>query len=201
MSNIFPKPIEELSRLLCTLPGIGKRTSERLALALFDWEGNQLNEFSRLLASLKERIKNCQICGNLTEYDVCEICQDPKRDSNIICIIENARQIPVIDKCGRYNGLFHVLGGRLNPLSGVHAENLRISTLIDRIKKHHVNEIIISTSPDVEGEATAVYLANELNQKFDIKVTRIALGVPMGSDLTFADSATMAMAIASRRVI
>ncbi len=198
MSGIYPKPIEQLTRYLSALPGIGRRTAERLALSLLDWEEDQLAALSESIGTLKERIRLCKICGNLAETDTCDICLDPRRDSKLVCVVENARQVPVINKCGRFQGVFHVLGGRISPLNNVDIDDLNIEPLYSRMRINDVTEIIIATSPDVEGQATANYLASELNQNFDVTVTRIALGIPVGADLTFADVATMAMAIDSR---
>ena len=199
MSGVYPKLLEQLARYLTALPGIGQRTAERLSLSLLDWDEEQLRALSELIGTLKHRIKFCKTCGNLAESDRCNICLDSSRDSRLICVVENARQIPAINKCGRFNGMFHVLGGRISPLDGVGLEQLNVHTLFERIRNNNVYEVILATSPDVEGEATANYLANELKNDFEVTVTRIALGVPVGSDLTFADVATMAMAIDSRR--
>ena len=198
MPGIYPKPLEQLARYLSALPGIGKRTAERLALSLLDWEEDQLVALSESIGTLKRQIKLCEICGNLAEANTCDICLDPNRDSKLICVVENARQIPAINQCGRFQGLFHVLGGRISPLNNVDIQDLNIATLYKRIRSHDVTEIILATSPDVEGQATANYLAAELKRDYDVTVTRIALGVPVGADLTFADVATMAMAIDSR---
>ncbi len=199
MSNHYPIPIKELSQSLSSLPGVGKRTSERLTLALLDWESDDLRRLGEQISTLKEKVTHCDICGNLAEKELCEVCLNPKRNNDVICVVEYPQQIAAIDNCGRYNGLYHVLGGKIDPLSNIHAENLRINQLIDRIKENNIREIILSTSPDVEGEATAVYLANELKDQFQLNISRIALGIPVGSDLTYADSATMAMALDSRR--
>jgi recombination protein RecR len=199
MKGIYPQTLENLTHSLGQLPGIGARSSERMALALLDWNKEDLSELSQLLATLKDKVKYCVTCGNLTEEEKCAICLDQSRDPTLICVVENVAQIPVIQKCGKFNGGYHVLGGRISPLNDITIEDLNVQTLFDRIHKNAVSEIIISTSPDVEGEATANFLANEINENFDIKISRIALGVPLGSDLTYADSATMGMAINSRR--
>ena len=199
MSGVYPKPLEQLAGSLSALPGIGKRSAERLALALLDWQNDQLTALGEQITTLKNRITFCENCGNLAESEKCTICLDPIRDHKLICVVENARQIPVINKCGRFNGVFHVLGGRVAPLDNIGIEDLNIHSLYTRIPRDCVSEVILATSPDIEGEATAIYLASELQENYDVKVTRIALGVPVGSDLTFADSATMAMAIDSRR--
>ena len=201
MKRIYPQTLEKITDCFSHLPGIGRRSAERMAIALLGWDEDQLVELGSLLSSLKERVRFCTDCGNLTEEDKCRICLDPNRDIKLICVVENATQIPVIQQCGRFNGLYHVLGGRISPLNDINIEDLNIATLFARIPKDNVTEVILSTSPDVEGEATASYLANELHERFDIKISRIALGLPLGSDLTFADSATLGMAIDSRRLL
>ena len=201
MANKFPKPLEDLADSLAGLPGIGKRTSERLALAIFEWNPDRIQNLSQLLGTIKTRVQTCEICYNLSESNTCNICSDPSKDHKLICIVENIRQISVILNSGRYNGVFHVLGGRISPLDDVGLEDLNVSKLFERIEHDLVEEIVVATSPDVEGEATAYYLAHELKKRFKTKVTRIALGVPMGSDITFADATTMGMAIETRRPI
>ena len=195
----YPKALQDLANSLKALPGIGQRTAERLAMALLDWDEMHLHELSDQLRTLKSRVTQCTICGNLAEGAECRICRNPARDHKVICVVESARQIPVVEKCRRFAGLYHVLGGRVSPLDGVEFHDLNVETLFERISKHSVTELIIATSPDVEGEATATYLGDETRRQFDIKVSRISLGVPVGSDLTFADSATMAMAIDNRQ--
>ncbi len=199
MAGEYPQAIEELAKSLARLPSIGKRSAERLAMALLDWDERELHELGVQLAELHNRVHICAECGNLADDEICRICASSHRCPEVICVVENARQIPVIEKCGRYDGLYHVLGGKLSPLDGVEVEDLNVETLYDRIEANEVEEVILATSPDVEGEATAGFLAEELRNRFEIKLSRIALGVPVGSDLTFADSATMAMAIDSRR--
>ncbi len=199
MADEYPKALLELVADLQALPGIGRRTAERLAVALLDWNEQQLKDFGDRISRLKERIKSCTVCGNLAEGHQCRICLNANRDRTCICIVESSRQIPVIEKSGRFHGVYHVLGGRVSPLDGVDFEDLNVASLMNRVREQGVTEVIVSTSPDVEGEATANYLAEELGQAFDLTVTRIALGVPVGSDLTFADAATMAAAIDQRR--
>jgi recombination protein RecR len=197
----YPKAIEELAKSFSALPGIGRRTAERLAMGCLDWDQIDLDEFSEHVKMLKERVKICRECANLADDELCRICSNPQRDKTLVCVVETPRQIPPIEKSGRYKGVFHVLGGRIAPLDGVDVEDLNVETLYGRIERDDVEEVIIATSPDVEGEATATFLAYELRERFELQVSRIAQGVPLGSDLTFADSATMAMAIESRRKI
>jgi recombination protein RecR len=196
----FPAAIDELAAALGDLPGIGKRTAERLALALLDWDPQRLTHLAEQLASLQERVRHCTTCGNLSEGETCRVCADPSRRHSLVCVVENARQIAPVEKSGRYRGTYHVLGGKVSPLDGVDFDSLNAASLFSRVPAEEVTEIVIATSPDVEGEATATYLAEELRSRFpDLIVSRIATGVPVGADLTFADAATMATAIDSRR--
>lgn len=200
MANfMMPRALRELADYLAQLPGIGRRTADRLALTLLDWDDTRLARFSEALASVKERVHICTHCGNLGDDDPCAICTDPERDATRICVVESARQVAVIERSRRFFGVYHVLGGRLAPLDGVDAEDLNIAALMRRLATESVQEVILATSPDVEGEATATYLAQEIRERFDCTLTRIALGVPVGADLSFADAATMALAMESRR--
>ena len=199
MASDYPDALHELIHSFARLPGIGKRTAERLAIAVLDWEEADLALFGQQLQELKERIRPCQSCGNLADQEQCQICRSPLREKSTLCIVETARQIPVIEKCGRYRGLYHVLGGKLSPLEGIDEEALNIPSLHTRIQELEVTEIILATSPDVEGEATATFIAGEIADYPDLTISRIALGIPVGADLSFADAATMAMAIDSRR--
>ena len=201
MADEYPEPVLALVALLKRLPGIGARTAERLTLALLDWDEATLRDLGERLTTLKASIHPCRQCGNLAVDELCGLCQNPRRDRQVVCVVEQARQIPVIEKCGRFHGLYHVLGGRLAPLDGVEAEDLRIESLFRRLAEQPVREVILATSPDVEGEATASYLAAELRQRGPWRLSRIALGVPVGADLSFADAATMAMALDSRRQV
>jgi recombination protein RecR len=180
------------------LPGIGRRTAERLALALLDWRDEELRLFGDEIAALRERIVDCQTCGNLSDGPSCAICRAANRDTEKVCVVELAAQIPMIESSGSYRGLYHVLGGRIVPLEGKGPEDLRIDELHKRVEGGAVQELILATSPDVEGEATASFLAAEF-EKYAIRITRIASGVPVGADLSYADAATLAMAIHARR--
>ena len=199
MSGEYPEALEALAGQLGKLPGIGRRTAERLAMALLDWDQGELETLGGRVSRLRQEVHTCKICGNLADGERCRICLAPNRDKRAVCVVEHPRQVPVIEQCGRFRGLYHVLGGRLSPLDGIEINDLNVDSLYDRIATQHVQEVILATSPDVEGEATASYLAEELQKRFDIEISRIALGIPVGSDLSFADTATMAMAIDSRR--
>lgn len=199
MAAEYPQALESLIDELGRLPGIGKRTAERLAMNMVEWDAEDLRELGNRIASLRDLVKHCTECGNLADGERCRVCTNPNRERTTICVVEQARQIPVIEKCGRFGGVYHVLGGRLSPLEGIEPDDLNIEQLFKRIEEEGVQEIILSTSSDVEGEATAAYLAHELQERFELTVSRIASGIPVGADLSYADSATMAMALDSRR--
>ncbi len=196
----YPQPIQELVAFLRRLPGIGSRTAERLTLALLEWPEQDLTQFGEALVTLRERICACEVCGNLADTPRCRICRASDRDTARLCVVETAAQIPVIEHSGCYRGLYHVLGGRLMPLEGRGPEDLRMAELHQRLAAGGFAELILATSPDVEGEATASFIAGDC-AKYGVQVTRIAAGVPVGADLSFADSATIAMAMAGRRDI
>lgn len=192
----YPAAFVKLINAISRLPGIGKRTAERLALALYDWKEDELEFFGDAIKDLKKNVKSCIKCGNFADDDTCNICNDPSRDQTSICVIENVSQIPVIEKSGSFKGRYHILGGKLSPVNGIGPESLRVSPLLNRLEG--VTEIILATSPDFDGEATASYIADLLKDK-GLDITRIARGIPVGADLSYADSASMAMAMNSRR--
>ena len=194
----YPRALQAVIGLLRRLPGVGRRTAERLALALLEWPEEDLRGFGEAVATLRDRICFCRECGNLADDPVCRICAAADRERGLICVVEHASQIPVIENAGCYRGLYHVLGGRIVPLAGKGPEDLRIEELRQRLETGDVAELILATSSDVEGEATANFIAAEFAD-CGVRITRIAAGVPVGADLSFADAATMAMAIGGRR--
>ena len=196
--NHYPKAFQQIVRSISRLPGIGRRSAERLALALYEWPESDLEFFGEQIAHLKENVKACQKCGNFADSELCNICLDEHRNRQCICIVESAAQIPVIEKSGSFNGLYHVLGGRLSPMNGIGPADLNISNITHLFEG--IEEVILATSPDFEGEATASYIAEQLHGQ-DIKITRIARGIPVGADISYADAASMAMAMNSRRDI
>jgi len=191
-SDTFEKLVNRLSRM----PGIGRKTAQRLAFYILKLPDTEAQELSQLIALVKSRVRECSICCNLTESDPCSVCANTRRDQALICVVEEAADLVALEKGGEYNGVYHVLGGVLSPLDGVGPDDLRIRQLLTRCKGD-VGEVIIATSPDTEGEATAVYLAKLLHA-LNIKVTRIARGLPVGTDLQFADAQTLAKAIEGR---
>lgn len=185
--------IEELSKL----PGIGKKTAQRLAIHLLKSENGQVESLIKSINDLKLKLRFCSRCFNLSEEELCNICQSEKRDKTTICIVEEASDVIAIEKTHEYNGLYHVLGGVLSPLAGVTPDSLHIKTLLKRFENENISEIILALNPDTEGEATSLYLS-KLLKPFGINVTRIARGLPIGGDLEFADEATIGRAILNR---
>ena len=185
--------IEELSKL----PGIGKKTAQRLALHILKNEQTSVDNLVKAISELKTKLHFCRRCFNITEDDLCEICKSVKRDTTKICVVEEASDVIAIEKTNEYNGLYHVLGGVLSPLSGISANDLKIKELLTRFVSENITEIILAINPDTEGETTSLYLAR-LIKPLNIKVTRIARGIPIGGDLEFADEATIGRAMLNR---
>ncbi len=185
--------IEELSKL----PGIGRKTAQRLALHILKSEKDTVDNLVNAILQLKSRLRFCSRCYNLSEEELCEICKSEKREKSIVCVVEDASDVLAIEKTNEFNGLYHVLGGVLSPLSGISAEQLRIKELIKRFQSEDIREIILALNPDTEGETTTLYLA-KLIKPLGVKVSRIARGLPVGSDLEFADEATIGRAMLGR---
>lgn len=185
--------IDELSKL----PSIGRKTAQRLALHLLKTDESNVESLIKAIADLKEKIKLCSICFNLSVDDTCDVCQNPKRDRTVICVVEEASDIIAVERTNEYRGLYHVLGGVLSPLSGTSVDDLHIQELVKRLHNSEVKEIILALNPDTEGDTTSLYLA-KLIKPLNIKVTRIARGLPIGGDLEFADDATIGRAVLGR---
>jgi recombination protein RecR len=185
--------IDELSKL----PGIGKKTAQRLALFIVKNDKEVAERLADSIISLKTKLRLCEKCFNLAEDKLCSICSSSKRDGSILCVVEDINDVIAIEKSNEYNGIYHVLGGVLSPLAGVSAENLKIKELINRFAKENFSEIILALNPDTEGETTSLYLA-KLIKPFGVKVSRIARGIPIGGDLEFTDEATIGKAILNR---
>jgi recombination protein RecR len=192
--------IEDLSAELARLPGIGRKTATRLTYHLLRQPPEQSQRLANALLSLGDRVRPCTHCFNLTEEDVCAVCRDPKRDQGLVCVVEEASDIGAIERAGEYRGLYHVLGGRLAPLDGVGPEALTVDALATRVESGAVREVIVATNPSLEGEATALYVQRKLSS-LDVTVTRIARGLPVGGDLEYADSGTIAQALTARRAM
>jgi recombination protein RecR len=186
--------IDELRRL----PGIGQKTAQRLAFHLLRVDREQAFALSDAIREAKERIRECSICNNITDSDPCLFCASPTRNKSMICVVEEATNIQAVEKTRQFDGLYHVLGGALSPLQGIGPDQLKIKSLIERLKGGTVEEIIVATNPTAEGEATSVYLS-KLIRPLGVRVTRIAMGIPVGSDLEYADEVTMVKAMEGRR--
>lgn len=194
----YPQPIEDLIDILSSLPSVGRRSAERMALAMLKWSPKKLELFGEIVSTIPDRVTTCPECGNFAEDgNKCMICLSPIRDRKTVCVVESSSQIRTIEMSSLFNGVYHVLGGKLAPLSGTGIDDLNIDSLMQRIEDDRVSELILALSPDVEGQATAVYIDN-LVKDLDITVTRLAQGLPAGSDLTYVDSATIAVAISGR---
>lgn len=194
----LPPPIVELIAALRRLPGIGPRSAERLALHLVQSDPDQIKVLASSLVKACEQVQACSICGGLTEQQPCRICDDPRRDHSIVCVVERAVDVISIEKAGGFRGVYHVLGGRLSPTSGVGPEDLRIAELEQRLATGTVTEVILALPTDVEGDATSHYLGKQISAR-GVRVTRIAHGLPAGSGLEFADELTLSRAIEGRR--
>ena len=196
----LPESIAALISALNKLPGIGPRSAERLALHLVQAEAGSVRQLAESILTARERIQTCQTCGALTEQQPCSVCDDPRRDSSLVCQVEQAVDIISIEKSGTYHGKYHVLGGKISPLNGVEPEDLRIGELEARLAEEPIQEIIIALGTDVEGDATSFYLAKRLSTK-SVKTSRIAHGLPAGSGLEFVDELTLSRALEGRREI
>ncbi|MFH1765739.1 MAG: recombination mediator RecR [Gemmatimonadota bacterium] len=192
--------IDQLSKEFSRFPGIGPKTALRLVYHLMKRPKDEAHRLSQAIRDLADRIRPCRQCGNFSEADLCDVCSDPRRDVTIICVVEEAFEVGAIERAGRYEGQYHVLGGHLSPLDGIGPEDLNLERLLDRISTSDrgVSEVIVATNASVEGEATAVYL-DKVVRPLGPRVTRLARGIPVGSDLEYVDGTTIAEALSGRR--
>jgi len=193
----FTTPISKLIEEFSKLPGIGRKTAQRLAFHVLDMNGGEVVELAKAIVNAKKLTKYCKTCGNLTEGDICSICGSIKRDPSTICVVENARDIAAMERTKEYRGVYHVLHGTISPLEGIGPDEINIKNLISRLNENIV-EVILATNPTIEGEATAVYISR-LIRPLGIKVTRIAHGIPVGGDIEYADELTLLRAMEGRR--
>lgn len=190
--------LDDLITELARLPGIGRKTAQRLTFHLLQQPHSQSERLAQVLLAVAERVRPCRECGYLTESDLCEYCRDPRRDPAVLCVVEEPSAVAVIERAGEFRGRYHVLGGRLSPLDGVGPESLRLDDLVRRVGGGEVREVILATNPSMEGEATATYIQRLLGGE-PVRVTRLARGLPMGGELEYADGVTIAHALAARR--
>lgn len=196
----YPEPVARLIDALQRLPGIGPKTAQRLTFFLLKRPAEEVRELSEALVAVKDRIIYCQICFNVTDQDPCRICADPARDGRVICVVEEPNDLLAMERTGEYRGRYHVLLGALSPLDGIGPEDLKVRELLARLDAGDATEVILATNPNVEGEATALYLARLL-RPLGVRATRIARGLPVGGDLEYADQVTLAKALEGRREI
>ncbi|OJV62925.1 MAG: recombination protein RecR [Clostridiales bacterium 38-18] len=199
MSKFIPaigRLIDEFARL----PGVGKKSAQRLAFYIVNMEQSQAVAFAEAILDVKRKVRYCDRCFNITDQDICEICQDVKRDQQIICVVETPRDVIAIENTKEYHGYYHVLHGAISPMEGIGPNDVKIRELIIRLQGDETKELIIATNPTIEGEATAMYIS-KLLKGTDIKVTRLAHGIPVGGDLEYADEITLAKAIEGRRLL
>jgi recombination protein RecR len=194
---VLSPAVDNLVAQLTRLPGIGSRTAHRLAFHLLQVSKQEALALGEAIEVVKERVRFCNECGNLTEEDVCAICRDTRRDHAIICVVEQPADLISVERTAEYRGLYHVLGGALSPLDGVEPEHLRIDELLHRVERNGVQEVVLATNPNMTGEATAAYLADRLRGR--VRVTRLGSGLPVGGDLEYADEVTLGRALSGRR--
>lgn len=196
----YPETIKDLIECFSKLPSIGNKTAERLALSTIDMPEEYLDLFAESLGNIKKKIRKCDICNNYTEENICSICGDDSRDKNVLCIVENPKDINLIEKNNIYNGYYFVLQNLISPSNGLDTTSLDLDSITELINNNKVKEVIIAIKPNIEGETTALYIS-KLLEKYDVIVSRIALGIPMGADIDYVDALTLEMALENRKVI
>jgi recombination protein RecR len=195
---VYEGAVQELIDELGRLPGVGPKSAQRLAFHILEADPQDMKRLVEAITTVKERVKFCTVCGNVTEQELCNICRDPRRDPAVICVVEESKDVLAVERTRSFRGRYHVLGGAINPIAGVGPEQLRIRELLTRLNDGEIQEVIIATDPNLEGEATATYLARML-KTIGIVVTRLASGLPVGGDLEYADEVTLGRAFEGRR--
>ncbi|MCD6426527.1 MAG: recombination protein RecR [Caldisericaceae bacterium] len=196
----FPKKVERLIEEIQKLPGIGPKSAERIALHIVSMEKSRVDRLVSAINEAKENLHLCPICFNLTDKEICDICADSERDHSIVCVVEEVRDLYAIEKSGEYKGVYHVLHGRIDPMNHVSVEDLRIKELVERVAKGNVKEVILAMNPNFNGDITSLYIT-KLLKPYGIKITRIATGLPKGTEIDFVDSVTLTMALKDRKEI
>lgn len=197
---MYEGAVQELIDELGRLPGVGPKSAQRIAFYILEADGEDMKRLVNAIVTVKERVKFCTICGNVAEQETCNICRDPRRDPSAICVVEESKDVIAVERTRSFRGKYHVLGGSINPIAGIGPDQLRIRELLSRLSDDQVQEIIIATDPNLEGEATATYLVRML-KTIGIKVTRLASGLPVGGDLEYADEITLGRAFEGRRTV
>ncbi len=196
--KVYIEPIGRLINEFSKLPGVGAKTAQRFAYKIVNMDENEAKNFADAIMNVKKNVHYCRICGNFSEGDVCEICKN--READTICVVKEPKDVIAIEKLNEFNGVYHVLHGTISPLDGITPNDINIKGLLERISKGGINEVIMATNPDVEGEATAMYVSNLL-KPLGIKVTRLAHGIPIGTDLEYADEVSLARAFVDRKTL
>jgi recombination protein RecR len=196
--NYYIEPIARLINELSRLPGVGGKTAQRLAFHILTMPKDQVRSLAQAIYEVRDKIKYCSVCANLTDRDPCAICSSSRRDRSVICVVKDSRDVIAMERMRDYKGLYHVLHGTISPMEGIGPDDIKIKELVDRVNDDNVKEVILATNPDVEGEATAVYISRLL-KPLGIRVTRIAHGIPVGGDLEYADEVTLSKALEGRR--
>ncbi|MHD0314229.1 recombination mediator RecR [Fusobacterium varium] len=194
------KSLERLIDEFNKLPGIGRKSATRLAFHILEMSEEQVEKFSEAMKEVKKTIKKCPVCGDFCENDLCNICADETRDKEIVCVVEDSRDIISFEKTGKYNGTYHVLNGKIAPLNGMTPDKLNIKSLLERVAATDISEVILALNPDLEGETTSLYLT-KLLKSFGVKITKIASGIPIGGNIEFADTATISKALDGRHEV
>jgi len=197
---VYEGIVQELIDELGRLPGIGPKSAQRIAFHILTTQSFDTTRLAEILAEVRDKVRFCSICGNVSEQDICSICRDPRRTQNVICVVEEAKDVAAIERTREFRGLYHVLGGALSPIDGIGPDDLRFAQLVQRLADATITEVIIATDPNLEGEATATYLTRLLVQP-GLRVTRLASGLPVGGDLEYADEVTLGRAFEGRRIV
>jgi recombination protein RecR len=197
---VYEGIVQELIDELGRLPGIGPKSAQRIAFHILQTESFDVTRLAEVLIEVRDKVHFCAICGNVSEQETCTICRDPRRQQTVICVVEEAKDVVAIERTREFRGLYHVLGGAISPIDGIGPDNLRIRELMQRLADVNITEVIIATDPNLEGEATATYLSRLLNT-LQIRVTRLASGLPVGGDLEYADEVTLGRAFEGRRLV
>ena len=196
---MYPSSVRNLIECLKGLPGIGEKSAERMAYSIINFDGEKLDDFASSLIEIKN-LKRCSICNNITDNDICNICNDDNRSSNTIFVVEKPKDVALFEKMGNYNGKYHVLGGLISPIDGINPEDININNLINRVKSDNVEEVIVVLKPSIEGETTMQYIKKVLSS-YPVKVSKIPIGIPMGTDIEYIDLMTLEMAFEDRKDI
>lgn len=197
---LYPDSLNELIESFKKIPGIGEKSAERYALALSELDSDEKEEFINSINDVKNNLKKCRICGNLTDSDECKICSDESRDSNLLCVVEDYKSVIMFERSGTFKGKYHILNGLISPIDGIYPDDINISSLIERITDPEKTEVIMAIKPSVEGEATSLYIKKILESK-KVKVSRLSYGIPVGVDIDYLDSITLDRALLDRKEI